>query len=257
MRRQWIFLCKKQFSPNKFIILLLMNTFFQCKQFTVHQDKCKMKVSETACIQGAWTPIFDSAKSMLDIGTGTGLLSLMLAQRFPNLIIDAIEIDEHAFTQASNNCTQSPFFKRITVLHGDIKTSAFSKKYDFIIVNPPFHEKQLRSIDTVKNTAWHSDELTLEELIGCIKNNLSEQGYFSILLPMYRKMELEKIASTYQFYPNNFLHIKHTTEHDAKFFIGIFSYEKIEVQHTELIVKENNLYTKEMQTLMQAFYLKC
>jgi tRNA1Val (adenine37-N6)-methyltransferase len=234
-----------------------MNTFFQCKQFTVHQDKCKMKVSETACIQGAWTPIFDSAKSILDIGTGTGLLSLMLAQRFPNLIMDAIEIDEQAFTQASNNCTQSPFSKRITVLHGDIKTSALSKKYDFIIVNPPFHQKQLRSLDSRKNTAWHSDELTLEELINCIKNNLSEQGNFSILLPMYRKIELEKIASTYPFYPNKYLHIKHTSGHEAKFFIGIFTYEKTEVEYNELIIKENNSYTKEMQILMQPFYLKC
>lgn len=234
-----------------------MNTFFQCKQFTVHQDKCKMKVSETACIQGAWTTIPETAISLLDIGTGTGLLSFMLAQRFPNLIIDAIEIDEQAFTQASNNCMQSPFSKRITVLHGDIKTSALGKKYDFIIVNPPFHEKQLQSMDSKKNTAWHSDELTLEELIGCIKNNLSEQGNFSILLPMYRKMELEKIASTYLFYPNKYLHIKHTSKHNAKFFVGIFSSNNIEVQLTELIVKENNLYTKEMRLLMQAFYLKC
>src|SRR5437763_1278410 len=115
----------------------MSQSYFQFKQFTIHQDHCAMKVSTSACIQGAWTPIPDNAGSALDVGTGTGLLSLMLAQRAPQLSIDSIEIDAIAAAQANENVHQSPFADHIHLMQCDAKEYNPEKKYDLIICNPP------------------------------------------------------------------------------------------------------------------------
>src|SRR5205085_2984467 len=119
------------------------NSYFQFKQFRVQQEATAMKVSTDACIQGAWTPIEPFVKNVLDIGTGTGLLSLMVAQRNNHILIDAIELDENAAQQATENIHASPWGDRINIVNGDIRNYTFNRQYDLIICNPPFFQNSL------------------------------------------------------------------------------------------------------------------
>src|SRR5262245_25570320 len=121
----------------------MSNTFFQFKQFRIEQDKCAMKVSTDACIQGAWTPIEENVRNVLDIGTGTGLLSLMLAQRKPGIRIEAIEIEEQAYKQAAENVAYSPWAEQIHVIPGDVRNDSLNRKFDLIVCNPPFFQNSL------------------------------------------------------------------------------------------------------------------
>lgn len=227
---------------------------FQFKQFTIHQEHCAQKVSEVACIQGAWTTLPISCKRVLDIGSGTGLLTLMLAQRF-DVEIDAIEIDGATFKQGKDNIGASPFKDRIHPLHGDLKSFDFKNHYDFIITNPPFFEKQLKAETEKENIARHSSQLTLHELIGTIHDLLTDAGTFSILFPFDRMKELEKISELYHLYPSNHLILKHSVSHLPKVFIGIFSRTKKKIISDEMLIKENGIYTKEMKELIADYYL--
>src|SRR5262249_33933395 len=132
------------------------NSYFQFKEFTVYQERCVMKVTTDACVFGAWVAQdVTDVQNVLDIGTGTGLLPLMLAQRHPSITIDAIEIDKESFEQAKENVAISPFAEHIQVINDDAKAFSSWKKYDLVISNPPFYEKELASSDHKKNIAHH------------------------------------------------------------------------------------------------------
>lgn len=207
-----------------------------------------------ACIQGAWTQIPARFKKVLDIGSGTGLLSLMLAQRF-QVEIDAIEIEEPCYQQGNENIQASPFHDRIRTIHGDVKNIHSETVYDFIITNPPFFERQLMSDKEHSNTAKHSTKLSLNELIAIINELLVHDGQFSILFPYERKTELENCCATHAFYPLQTLLIKHSSLHQPKVFISVYSREKIIPTEQEFIIKENGTYTIEMKELMVDYYL--
>jgi tRNA1Val (adenine37-N6)-methyltransferase len=228
---------------------------FQFKQFLILQDHCAQKVSEVACIQGAWTKLNDNCKHVLDIGSGTGLLSLMIAQRY-DILIDAIEIDEATYHQGKENIDRSPFKHRIQCLLGDIKNFDLKTKYDFVITNPPFFEKQLQGPNDKANLAKHSSQLKLDELLDAIDKVLDDAGGFSILFPFHRKDELEEESKILGYFPISYLIIQHSALHEPKVFIGVFS-KRIKVFKQEtFIIKENGVYTEAMKGLMRAYYLK-
>ena len=159
------------------------NDHFEFKQFKVIQSACAQKVSTDACLFGAWVAVHSGAKlQVLDVGAGTGLLMLMLAQKI-NAEIDGIEISEDCAKQAMENIGASPWSSRLSVIHADARDHRFEKKYDLVISNPPFYENQLRSPDPAKNIAWHSHELNLTELTALAFNLLSANGILCILLP--------------------------------------------------------------------------
>lgn len=133
----------------------MSNSYFQFKQFRVEQDRCAMKVTTDACIQGAWTPVLPSVKNVLDVGTGTGILALMLAQKNSEITVDAIEVDKDAAGQARANVAGSPWRERINILEGDVRNYPFDKRYDLIITNPPFFSNSLLGDDVNKNLARH------------------------------------------------------------------------------------------------------
>jgi tRNA1Val (adenine37-N6)-methyltransferase len=168
----------------------LANTFFQFKQFTIHQEQAALKVSTDSCLFGAWVAGEVQCgkyevQSMLDIGTGTGLLMLMLAQQC-EAVIDGIEIDEPSCKDAQRNIQESPWSKRLNLLSGDAREYVFTKKYDLIISNPPFYERDLKSDSKNRNVAMHDDGLKLDELLKIVDKNLTADGLFAVLLPYHR-----------------------------------------------------------------------
>ena len=236
------------------------NNYFQFKQFTVQQDRCAMKVTTDGCLFGGYiaeriTDYRLQIANCLDIGAGTGLLSLMLAQK-STAIIDAVEIDEAAYSQAKENFDQSPWKERLNIYNTDILTFSSDKKYDCIITNPPFFEDDLRSSDVNKNNAKHDTALTLKQLLQVIDLHLKEDGIFFILLPFHRAGYFEKEAALLNFYPAEKLNVRQTPTHDHFRTILSFSRKEIIVTNGELIIRDaDNQYTTEFSALLKDYYL--
>lgn len=165
--------------------MLVSNSYFQFKQFRIEQDRCAMKVCTDACVFGAYIHP-EGAKRILDIGTGTSLLSLMLAQKCLGSI-DAIEIDESAASQARENVERSIFAERIRVHHISIQDFAFKSEqgaFDFICCNPPYFENCMRSVDPQRRIARHTDTLPFRDLAAAIAKLLTKTGKFYVHVPI-------------------------------------------------------------------------
>jgi tRNA1Val (adenine37-N6)-methyltransferase len=177
-----------------------------------------MKVTTDGCLFGAW--VADKVQQqqpglkILDIGTGTGLLSLMLAQKNLTAEIEAKEIDKDAATQAAENVNSSPWKERINVIHTDAKLYSTNKNYNLIISNPPFYEEELKSHDDSKNIAHHSSALTLDGLLDIIKKSLSENGSFYLLLPYKRWEELPALFNKHSLQVAEKTLVRQTTKHN-------------------------------------------
>lgn len=214
-----------------------------------------MKVTTDACIQGAWTPILPSVKRVLDIGTGTGLLSLMLAQRSDDVIIDAIEFDKDAASQAADNVNTSPWKGRINIIEGDVRTHQFRDKYDLIISNPPFFNNSLLSDKEAKNNARHTLSLTYTDLLNAVTENLSEGGYISILLPAEEYMLWNELMAVHGWAEFGKLSVNHKPGALVKRIVGLFSKADRVVTEQSLTIHNDNGYTREFIDLMAPFYL--
>jgi tRNA1Val (adenine37-N6)-methyltransferase len=233
-----------------------------------------MKVCTDACIFGAWVaekvapdsyrdqlPLPDwlgqaGVASCLEVGAGTGLLSLMYAQKNSNAIIDAVEIEKNAYEQVKENFSNSKWNDRLKIFHTDIKYFVSQKKYDLIISNPPFYENELLSNEKNKNIAKHDEGLTLKDLITIIKTHLAAKGYFAILLPYHRIKYFENLAEENKFFSQEKLLIRQTPSHN--FFRGIlfFSNSKTDIKTNELTIKNNDgNYTEEFTALLKDYYL--
>ena len=216
-----------------------------------------MKVCTDACILGAWfAKKIPADNNVLDIGTGSGLLTLMLAQKTKG-ILHGIEIDNSSFLQAKENASQSNWSQRITIINGDASTYSFTHVYDFIITNPPFYEGELKSPDAQKNLAMHGTGLTLETLTNVIDKNLTPNGSFGILIPYFRMEEYITIASAKGFFLTEKLLIKQTPHHN--YFRSILHFTRNpsgNLQEHELIIKNNSgKYTPEFTILLKDYYL--
>jgi tRNA1Val (adenine37-N6)-methyltransferase len=175
------------------------NPFFHFKHFTVYHDRSGMKVTTDGCLFGAWCAREmqeekPALKHILDIGTGTGLLSLMIAQK-NKVEIDAVEIDASSSQQAAENIAASPWKNNIRVYHYDILDFSFDTVYDAIASNPPFYERELESENVQKNLAHHGHGLKMKPLLHFIKKQLKEDGHFYLLLPYKRLKDLERIIN--------------------------------------------------------------
>jgi tRNA1Val (adenine37-N6)-methyltransferase len=215
-----------------------------------------MKVCTDSCILGAWTARrLQSAKTILDIGAGTGLLPLMLAQK-SGALIDTIESDPDSAVQARDNILQSPWTGRIQLLEGDVRKYSFSSRYDFIITNPPFFESDLRSPMEKKNKAKHDESLTLEELVSVIRPCLLSEGAFSILLPFHRTVYFEKLAETHGFFLQEKLILRQTPSHSPFRSICLFSSKKPGKElNDEMIIKNSEgKYSLDFTDLMRDYY---
>jgi tRNA1Val (adenine37-N6)-methyltransferase len=239
------------------------NNYFQFKQFTIYQHQCAMKVTTDGCLFGAWVAeqvatnkqTYPGNNTLLDIGTGTGLLSLMLAQK-TDCMIDAIEMEENAFQQALSNAAQSPWNSRIKITQADARTFSAEKKYDCIISNPPFFENQLASPDARKNKALHAHELSMEELFTCFKRNIHPQGTIFLLMPAYRREAITSMATKHDFFIHQAVMVKQTPSHEPfRIMLQLGGTEK-QVQTTGLMIREmNNDYSQDFVNLLKDYYL--
>jgi tRNA1Val (adenine37-N6)-methyltransferase len=234
------------------------NNYFQFRQFKIEQDRCAMKVSTDACMQGAWTPAPSSIKTALDIGTGTGLLSLMLAQRNAVMKIDAVEIDPSAAEQAAENIAVSPWRDRIALIKADVRKYAFEKKYDLIICNPPFFINSLLSDKAERNLARHNLSLSFEDLLDVIKTNLNEEGYASILLPSAEHKIWKSLVAAKNWQINRELHIIPRAGQAANRVVSLCTHgQTTEITEEVLVIRDHtNHYTQEFRQLLSPFYLK-
>jgi tRNA1Val (adenine37-N6)-methyltransferase len=247
----------------------MANTYFQFKQFIIHQDRSAMKVTTDACLFGAWVARqiklnkeqqeISGSDKLLDIGTGTGLLSLMLAQENSSLDIDAIEIDVNAAGQAFENCQLSPWRERIRVSQGDIKQTGFNHPFRYIVSNPPFYENDLRSPDPLKNLAHHQEGLLLKDFPAIIQKHLEPGGRFYLLLPFKRKEEIIELLQQNGFSISSMVQVKQTINHPYFRLMLEAKQEKEEIEvttaNTMIINNEENKYSSEFVSLLKEYYL--
>ena len=169
---------------------------FSFKQFTIRQERCAMKVGTDGVLLGAWacTKPADSPLHILDVGTGTGLIALFLAQRFHNAVIDAIDIDDDAVEQARENFAASPFAERLTVRKAYLQDEDGDMTYDLIVCNPPFFVNSLTCPDTKRTMARHAKTLTLAGLAGKASRLVKDSGTLAVILPSESKTTMESEA---------------------------------------------------------------
>jgi tRNA1Val (adenine37-N6)-methyltransferase len=239
----------------------MANTYFQFKQFRVEQDRCAMKVCTDACIQGAYTRATETAKHLLDIGTGTGLLSLMLAQRHPHLLIDAVEIEPIALEQARQNVVNSPWASAIRLHQTDIRYFNPEHRYELIISNPPFYPAHLRSDNQRKNQAHHHDSLSFEALAAAVKRLLAAEGVCSILLPPRQAQEFSQLAEKEGLFMQHELVVQESAAHNPHRSIRFYSHShshshKKSPSIDRLIIRdEEGNYSSQFRQLLQPYYL--
>jgi tRNA1Val (adenine37-N6)-methyltransferase len=222
----------------------------------VEQDRCAMKVCTDACLLGAWAGM-ENAKRLLDIGTGTGLLSLMMAQRHPHAQIDAVELDEQAAEQARENFRRSPWGERMQVHLGRIQDYTPNTPYELIVCNPPFYPNHLTGPDARRTQAMHSLSLQLEELAEALARLLAEQGLAFILLPPLQADWFLSLAQQRGLWLRERLNMRHRPKSAIQRSYLCLQKEPVaEPRLSELAVRDpDEGYSSAYSALLQAYYV--
>ncbi len=240
----------------------ISSKMFSFKQFTVHQDHCAMKVGTDGVLLGAWAPVFHNPFSVLDIGAGTGLLSLMLAQRCSAEQIDAVEIDGDAYEQCVENFEASNWNDRLFCYHAPV--DAFTdemfeeeEEYDLIVSNPPFYSENFTSGDQKRDQARFQESLPFEELIECAQALLSDNGVFAVIIPFKEEARFTALAASVNLFPFKITHVKGTPLTEIKRSLIAFSRLEQVAVTDELIIEEGrHEYTEAYRNLTKDFYLR-
>ncbi|MFI0491718.1 tRNA1(Val) (adenine(37)-N6)-methyltransferase [Flavobacterium sp.] len=233
---------------------------FQFKQFSLEQDRCAMKIGTDGVLLGAWTPIQNNPNSVLDIGTGTGIIALMLAQRTSATQIDALEIDEDAYEQATDNFENSSWNDRLYCFHAGLDefVEEPEDEYDLIVSNPPFYTDDFKSATEQRDLARFADAMPFEDLIEAADLLLSENGIFSVIIPFKEEEKFLALAKEYELYPLKITRVKGTPTTEIKRSLLAFSRnENADFLVDELIIETaRHIYTSEYIELTKDFYLK-
>ena len=242
---------------------------FTFKQFQVNQDRCAMKIGTDGVLLGAWTPLINNPYNVLDIGAGTGILSLMLAQRSNAehtsqngelaTQIDAIEIDEDAYEQCVENFEASPWGDKLFCFHAGLDefVDEPEDEYDLIISNPPFYTDDYKSDNTSRDLARFEDALPFEELIEAAALLLSDNGIFSVIIPYKEEERFVSMCKELDLFPLKMTRIKGTPTSEIKRSLLAFC----RIEQTPLIDEltieiSRHQYTPEYIELTKDFYLK-
>jgi len=232
---------------------------FQFKEFTVKQDKTAMKIGTDAVLLGAWTRIDKPINSILDIGAGTGVIALQMAQLYDAEIIDAIEIEDNAYEQCVTNFENSPWSDRLFCYHSSFQefTQEIADTYDLIISNPPFYTANFLSNNQKRNQARQTNSLSFDDLLIGVNKLLSDKGFFSVILPFSEERTFLEKAQKNNLFPLKITHVKGNKTTKIKRSLILFSkIKKGKPEETELILElKRHQYTPEYQKLVAEFYL--
>jgi len=236
----------------------MSNSYFQFKQFRIDQGDCAMKVTTEGCILGAWAHALKPER-ILDIGAGTGVLTLMLAQRY-NCALDAVEIDELAADQALENFSSSPWNERLRLYYRDVETFApgTNIQYDLIISNPPFFNANLKSESRVKNLAIHDSSLPQDMLLHVISNLISNRGMAFVIYPEYEANQFLNLIEQVGMNGRVSLIIKNKPK--GAVFRKVIEFSKCDLSKPDFpqelnIRNEQNEFSDEYVKLMKSYYL--
>lgn len=233
----------------------MANTYFQFKQFIIHQDQCAMKVGTDGALLGAWSSP-ENPKRILDIGSGTGLISLMMAQRYPHAMVTGIEIDESAYSQSVKNVADSQFHDRVKILHGDLKSIEIEGDFDHIVSNPPFFINSLLSNDSGKNKARHTRTLSLEDILSFGKKKLSQGGSISLILPSDQKHKIQGQITSFGFHLARWCEVHPTPTSKPKRILMTVQKSSCDTRHESLVIeKTRHHYSEDARVLFKDFYL--
>lgn len=240
---------------------------FQFKQFTVAHDRCAMKVGFDAVILGSWATVPPNAFHVLDIGTGSGIIALMLAQRTQETTtIYGIEYEPNAYEQACYNTQQSKWAKRVNIVHANfnevnslITQGVLPPKFDAIASNPPYFENHLLPPSDTRKKARHATELTYTQLLKGVGNLLSEEGVFSVILPHPQAISFrQQAANDFGLYCQKAVSLRQTEDKPIKRWLLQFGFTKpLKPQQDQYIIggTHPSLFNQECKQLTQPFYL--
>jgi len=236
------------------------NDYFKFKQFTIRQSACSMKVGTDGVLLGAWVAVEAAARRILDVGTGTGLIALMLAQRSPLAQVDAVEVDAAAASQARENAKSSPWAARLNIMHQDFNHFAgrATSRYDLLVSNPPYFSRSLTSPDSRRTAARHTGLLLHEDLIGGSLQLLSERGKLAVVMPCAEGNIFVAQAEKAGLHCNRKLHVAAKKGRPAMRLLMELSRSSAALDEQHLCIEDSALhsFTPEYQALTKEFYLK-
>ncbi|MUH34280.1 methyltransferase domain-containing protein [Zobellia amurskyensis] len=232
---------------------------FKFKQFAIDQDRCAMKVGTDGVLLGAWASIKNNPESILDIGAGTGLIALMMAQRCFAETIDALEIDEDAYEQCVSNFETSDWGDRLFCYHAGLDefVDEWEDPYDLIISNPPFYSEDVSSGDAARDNARQNQSLPFDELLEGVSKLMAPNGSFATIIPFKEEETFLKLANSFKLYPQRITRVKGTPTSEIKRSMMQFGFEKVSVDTDELTIElGRHKYTEAYVALTKDFYLK-
>ena len=227
----------------------MSNDYFAFKRFTVRQEHCAMKVGNDGCLLGAWA---HGGQRILDVGTGTGLIALMMAQRFPDATVTALDVDADAVSQACQNVAQSPFSSQITLHEADYLSFSDAALYDAIVSNPPFFVQSLPSPDEQRTLARHTTSLTYEALMQQSFRLLADNGELSVIVPFDCRSRMESAAALAGFQLSRVCAVRTTPIKPPRRFLLAFRKHLV----TPPDLSELVIGSPQFIQLMQDFYIK-
>ena len=235
---------------------------FKFKEFTVEQDKTAMKVGTDGVLLGAWCAVHKYPDTILDIGAGTGVVALMIAQRSDAMTIDAVEVDEDAYEQTVENFEKSDWADRLYCYNASFQEfadeiAAEEECYDLIVSNPPFYTDTFETADASRNKARFTSALSFEELVVGVSKILSENGIFSAIIPFKEEENFINIAKKNHLFLNRVCRVQGNKISEVKRSLLAFSFQETELDETHLVIElARHQYTEDYIALTKDFYLK-
>lgn len=236
-----------------------MGSDFRFKQFVVRQEGAAMKVGTDGVLLGAWAPLEGKPQAVLDIGAGTGLVALMLAQRSQAERIDALEIDTGAFETCVGNFEASPWADRLFCYHAGLQefTEEFGPEYDLIVSNPPFHRETVSSGKPARDQARQQSALPFEVLLGCAARLLTPEGRLCVIIPFRGEEDFLKQAGRFGLFPARITRVRGNPGSELKRSLLELSFHPHAPQQDELVVEQQrHRYTEAYRELTRDFYLR-
>ena len=244
------------FTNNKYFFPM-SNKSFQFKEFNIHQDKTAMKVGTDGVLLGAWVELNNDMNKALDIGTGTGLIALQIAQRSDFETIDALEIEPNAYEQAVENFENSDWSDRLFCYHASLQefTIEIDEKYDLVISNPPFYNDTFKEVEQKRATARHTKTLSFTELLSATAILLNPNGSCAFIIPFHEEKEFLIIANESNLYPNRITRVRGNLKSKIKRSLLQLSFVKTKLIYNELAIEiDRHVYTDAYKNMVRDFY---